>query len=239
MVANGGSVTANVAVVIAGEAYLSQMAKFRRRIIPMYSSMILTERLSPDQWSAIGWENREAVGSNTLSQDYLQQTADGRILFGLGNGSPYRFASKISDSFDTYEPVLNWLQQRFKEWFPLLKEVKFTHAWGGPIGVTSDWTPNFQFNKQTRAAKAFGYFGQGVSTANLAGRILSDLIYEKKSSLTELPMVQHSSTKWFPEPLRWIGARYVQSEIRRLDDRAESIGIPPNGNTLAERMIRH
>jgi hypothetical protein len=105
--------------------------------------------------------------------------------------------------------------------------------------VTSDWTRNFQFNKQTRVAKAFGYFGQGVSTSNLAGRIVSDLIYENKSSLTELPMVQHSSTKWVPEPFRWIGARYVQSEIRRLDNRAESIGIAPNGRTLAERMTRH
>jgi glycine/D-amino acid oxidase-like deaminating enzyme len=239
LVTSGGTVTANLAVVIAGEAYLSQMAQFRRNIIPMYSSMVVTEPLTESQWESIGWENREAVGSNTLAQDYLQRTADGRILFGLGNAGRYRYASKMRDSFDVHDSVINWLKQRVNKWFPLISGIKFTHAWGGPIGVTSDWTPNFQFNQQTRVAKIFGYFGQGVSTANLAGRILTDLIYEKKTSLTDLPMVQHSSAKWVPEPLRWMGAGYVQSEISRLDKRSDLHGIAPTGNTLAERMIRH
>ncbi|ETI69030.1 NAD(P)/FAD-dependent oxidoreductase [Neobacillus vireti] len=239
LMTRSGTVTANLAVVIAGEAYLSQMTLFRRHIIPMYSSMVVTEPLSEAQWSSIGWENREAVGSNTLGQDYLQRTANGRILFGLGNAGRYRYASKIKDSFDTHDSVIDWLKQRVIKWFPSVSVNQFTHAWGGPIGVTSDWTPNIQFNQQTRVAKIFGYFGQGVSTANLAGRILTDLIFEKKSSLTNLPMVQHSSAKWVPEPLRWAGARYVQSEIGRLDKRSELYGIAPKGNTLAERMIRH
>lgn len=183
LVTSEGTVTANLAVVIAGEAYLSQMTKFQRHIIPMYSSMVVTEPLSEEQWAAIGWENREAVGSNTLAQDYLQRTADGRILFGLGNAGRYRYASKIKDSYDTQDSVIDWLKQRVIKWFPSVSHNQFTHAWGGPIGVTSDWTPNFQFNQQTRVAKIFGYFGQGVSTANLAGRILTDLIYEKKLPL--------------------------------------------------------
>ncbi|MFF2445578.1 NAD(P)/FAD-dependent oxidoreductase [Neobacillus sp. NPDC058068] len=239
LVTRVGNVTANIAAVIAGEAYLSQMAQFRRHIIPMYSSMVVTEPLSEAQWASIGWENREAVGSNTLSQDYLQRTADGRILFGLGNAGRYRYASKIKDSFDTHDSVIDWLKQRVIKWFPTVSTNQFTHAWGGPIGVTSDWTPNFQYDQQTRVAKIFGYFGQGVSTSNLAGRILTDLIYQKQTSLTGLPMVQHSSVKWVPEPLRWIGARYVQSEIGRLDKRSDLYGIAPKGNTLAERMIRH
>ncbi|CAH2715166.1 Gamma-glutamylputrescine oxidoreductase [Neobacillus rhizosphaerae] len=239
LVTSEGIVTANIAVVMAGEAYLSQMTQFRRHIIPMYSSMVVTEPLSKAQWASIGWENREAVGSNTLAQDYLQRTADGRILFGLGNAGRYRYASKMKDSFDIHDSVIEWLKQRVIKWFPSVSFNQFTHAWGGPIGVTSDWTPNFQFNQQTRVAKIFGYFGQGVSTANLAGRILTDLIYEKKTSLTDLPMVQHSSAKWVPEPLRWVGARYVQSEIVRLDKRSDLYGIAPKGNTLAERMIRH
>ncbi|PWA07610.1 FAD-dependent oxidoreductase [Pueribacillus theae] len=234
-----GAVKADVAVIIAGEAYLSQMTKFRRRIIPMYSSMILTEPLSEKQWSTIGWENRETVGSNTLAQDYLQRTVDGRILFGVGNGGPYRYSSKIKDSFDTYGPVIEWLKQRVIKWFPSISRDQFTHVWGGPIGVTSDWTPNFQYDKRTRVAKAFGYFGQGVSTSNLAGRILSDLITERKTLLTNLPVVQHSSPKWVPEPFRWIGARFIQSEIERLDKISDLKGIAPKGTSFAERLIRH
>ena len=39
--------------------------------------------------------------------------------------------------------------------------------------------------------------------------------------------------------LRWLGARYVQRGLTRVDDRAESTGEPPTGKTLAERLGKH
>lgn len=234
-----GSVKANVAIVIAGDSYLSQMRNFRRRIISMYTSIVLTEPLSKEQWSKIGWKNRESVGSNTLSVDYLHKTSDGRILFGIGNISPYRFRSHMSDKFDTNDQITSWLKNRVCEWFPSVSKEQITHSWGGPIGVTSDWTPNITFDPQTKIANAWGYFGQGVSTANLAGRILTDLINEKDSKLIYLPMVQHNSSKWVPEPFRWMGARYIQSKMLKLDKRSEHKGIAPKGTTLAEKLSRH
>lgn len=79
------------------------------------------------------------------------------------------------------------------QWFPSIKGIRFAHSWGGPIGITRDWMPNILFDKHSRVACAWGFAGQGVSTTNLVGRILSDLINERKSMLTELPMVQHKS----------------------------------------------
>ncbi|RST77298.1 FAD-dependent oxidoreductase [Siminovitchia acidinfaciens] len=238
LVTANGTVKANVAVVLAGEAYLSQISNFRRQLIPVYSLITLTEPLTEEQWQSIGWEGRETVGSTRLSVDYLQKTADGRILFG-GRGQPYRYASKIKDEFDFYKPTHDMLQEMVKKWFPSLSNIKFTHSWGGPLGITRDWTPNFVYDTQTKIAGAWGYGGQGVSTTNLAGRILSQLINEKRNPLTELPMVQHTSRKWEPEPLRWIGARFVQSSLEKVDKRAEAKDIPPKGNTLGERLNRH
>ena len=239
LITDMGSVTAKSAVVIAGEAFLSQLPEFRRSLIPMYTSIVLTEPLSNDQWAQIGWENRETIGSNHLSVDYLQRTADGRILFGLGNSSPYRYASHMDDTSDTYEPSLKLQKRRALQWFPMIKESQFTHEWGGPIGVTRDWTPNITFDKQTRIAHAWGYAGQGVSTTNLAGRILSNLIYETETLETTLPMVHHTSPKWEPEPFRWLGAKYVKFTMNRLDRRSEYKGVPPTGKSIAERLIRH
>ncbi|MFD1707175.1 NAD(P)/FAD-dependent oxidoreductase [Siminovitchia sediminis] len=238
LVTANGTVKANVAVVLAGEAYLSQLQNFRRQLIPMYSLITLTEPLTEEQWKSIGWEGRETVGSTRLSVDYLQRTADGRILFG-GRGQPYRYASKIKDEFDFHRPTHESLQQMVQRWFPSISNIKFTHSWGGPLGITRDWTPNFIYDQQTRIAGAWGYAGQGVSTTNLAGRVLSQLINEQKGSLTELPMVQHTSRKWEPEPLRWIGARFVQSSLERVDKKSEEMDIPPKGNTLGERLNRH
>ncbi|SFE80569.1 NAD(P)/FAD-dependent oxidoreductase [Alteribacillus iranensis] len=238
LITQSGSVTANIASVIAGEAYVSQLKEFQRKVIPMYSLITLTEPLTKQQWSEIGWESRESIGSTRYSINYLQRTRDGRILFG-GRGQPYRFGSKIKDSFDVHGPTHKTLQQMLKKWFPSLNNIGFTHSWGGPVGITRDWTPNFQFNKHSRIANAWGYVGQGVSTTNLAGRILRDLIYEKESSLTKLPMVQHQSRNWEMEPLRWIGARFVQNGLERVDRKSEKTGFSPTGNTLAERIGLH
>ena len=45
--------------------------------------------------------------------------------------------------------------------------------------------------------------GDGVATANLAGRTLADLIVGRDSELTRLPWVGHRSRRWEPEPIRW------------------------------------
>ena len=198
----------------------------------------LTEPLSKEQWSSIGWENRETVKSTRYSINYLQKTIDGRILFG-GRGQPNRYASKIKDSFDKHKPTHEALQKMLIQWFPALKDANFTHSWGGPVGITRDWAPNIFYDRETGIASARGYVGQGVSTTNLAGRILSDLIVGKESKLTKMPMVQHKSRKWEIEPFRWIGARYVQLGLERVDRKSEKSGNPPKGKTLAERISRH
>jgi hypothetical protein len=44
-----------------------------------------------------------------------------------------------------------------------------------------------------------------VTTTNLAGRTLRDLVLGRTTELTGLPWVGHRSPDWEPEPLRWLG----------------------------------
>ena len=44
-----------------------------------------------------------------------------------------------------------------------------------------------------------------MTTTNLAGRTLADLLTGTDSPLTRLAWVDHRSRPWEPEPLRWIG----------------------------------
>src|SRR5690606_7333605 len=115
---------------------------------------------------------------NRLTVDYLSRTTDGRILFG-GRGAPYHYGSQISDEFDRHDGTHRMLRDAAIEWFPSLEPDDFSHAWGGPLGVPRDWMPTMSFNRQTGVATARGYTGQGVSTTNLSGRILADLIQKQ------------------------------------------------------------
>ncbi len=226
------------AIVLAGEAYLSQQPQLRRQLIPVYSLIVLTAPLSAEQWAQIGWQGHECVSSNRYTVDYLSRTVDGRILFG-GRGAPYQFGSRIDDTLDRHAPTHHQLRQLALDWFPVLARSRFTHAWGGPLGMPRDWMPTMSYDPVTGVATSRGYTGQGVATANLAGRVLADLITGAQTPLTKLPMVGHRSPDWEPEPLRWLGVRYVQSGYGRLDRQAERTGRPPSGTSLVERLGRH
>jgi glycine/D-amino acid oxidase-like deaminating enzyme len=222
-------------VVLAGEAYLVRLAKLHRQLVPMYSLIVLTEPIADARWAEIGWAGREVVASARLSIDYLSRTSDGRILFG-GRGAPYRLGSPIKDTYDRHDPTHEMLRGFVRTWFPMLRDVRFTHAWGGPLGMPRDWHPSFAFDPRSGIASARGYTGHGVSTANLAGRTLADLVTGERSPLTELPLANHRSPNWEVEPIRWLGIRYTQGAMSRLDGRSEATGQPPTGRSLAERI---
>jgi glycine/D-amino acid oxidase-like deaminating enzyme len=225
-------------IVLCGEAYLTRLPKLRRQLIPVYSLMTLTEPLSASDWAEIGWKNRECIDSCRLTIEYIAKTADGRILFG-GRGAPYHFGSRIEDEYDRHAPTIKMFQENVRNWFPRLKDVKFTHAWGGPLGAPRDFMTTMSYDPGKGVATARGYVGNGVATSNLSGRVLADLITGRKSELTTLPCVNHRSPNWEPEPFRYIGVHYIQHAYWKIDQKAERTGVAPSGKSLAERLTRH
>lgn len=234
-----GTVTADV-VVLAAEAYLTRLPRLHRSLIPIWSLIVLTEPLPDEVWAEIGWARHELIGSPRYTVVYLSRTADGRLLFG-GRGAPYRFGSPIRDEYDHHAPTHELLRNLAREWFPALRRhnVKFTHAWGGPLGMPRDWHPTISYEPGTGMATARGYTGHGVSTSNLAGRTLAELIVGAQTERTALPLVGHHSRNWEPEPLRWLGVRYTQAALGRVDRLAEQSGQPPRGRSLEEWLARH
>ncbi len=238
LVTRAGELRARRCIVLAGEAYLTRFPKLHRALMPVYSLIVLTEPLTAEQWGKIGWRNGESIASNRYTVDYLTKTSDGRILFG-SRGAPYEFGSKISDGQDRHAATHLRAQRSVVEWFPALDGIKFTHAWGGPLGMPRDWMPAADFDPKSRIAMACGYTGQGVSTTNLAGRTLASLILEKHSALDKLPLAQRRSRNWEPEPLRWLAVRYTQAALARIDAADEAGRARPLDGPIAEFLGRH
>jgi glycine/D-amino acid oxidase-like deaminating enzyme len=234
----GGELRAKKALVLAGEAYLTRLSKLHRALLPVYSLIALTEPLTERQWSQIGWQNRESLASSNYTVDYLTRTPDGRILFG-SRGAPYRFGSKITDDQDRHAETHARIRRTVVEWFPMLEGIKFTHTWGGPVGMPRDWMPAVAFDPATRIGFARGYTGQGVSTTNLAGRVLAGLIAGKRSGLETLPLAQRQSPDWEREPLRWIVVRYMQDAFLRIDTAAKTGQPSPKDAFIAEFLGKH
>lgn len=198
-----GTVRADT-VVRATEGYTRTLRGEERTLIPVYSLMIATEPLPEAFWATAGLARRETFADHRHLVIYGQRTADDRMAFG-GRGAPYHFRSAIRPEFDGDPDVHESLRLTLVDLFPALADAAITHRWGGPLGIARDWFTSVGLDRSTRTAWAGGYVGDGVSTTNLAGRTLRDLILQRDTELTTLPWVGHRSRRWEPEPMRYLG----------------------------------
>ncbi|HUW77213.1 MAG TPA: FAD-dependent oxidoreductase [Candidatus Nanopelagicaceae bacterium] len=192
-------------VIRATEAFTPAINRgsAKRELAPVYSLMVATEPLPAWIWDRIGLRAYETFSEARHLIVYGQRTADDRLAVG-GRGAPYFFGSKIRPSQDRDPKVHEALRNLVRDWFPEVKNHLFTHAWGGPLGISRDWHPQVNLDRNTGLASAGGYVGDGVTTTYLAGATLASLIMEKENHFTRLPLVGHKSRLWEPEPIRWL-----------------------------------
>src|ERR1700694_2619322 len=113
-------------VVRATEGYTAELPRLRRLLVPMNSSMIVTEPLSAAAWEQIGWDGRELLGDAAHVYVYLQRTEDGRIAIG-GRGVPYRYGSRTDGSGDTAPATVESLRAKLLTMFPDAAGVEIDH----------------------------------------------------------------------------------------------------------------
>jgi glycine/D-amino acid oxidase-like deaminating enzyme len=193
-------------IINATEGYGATIAQTKTRILPLYSLMIATEPLPDAVWDELKIAHGQTFSDGRNLIIYGQRTADNRFAFG-GRGARYHWDSQIRPEYDQVESVFLHLTRTLREMFPqIADQIVVTHRWGGPLGVPRDWHAHVAYDPATGLGSAGGYVGDGLSTTNLAGRTLADLITGKNTALTALPWVGHRSPSWEPEPLRFIGA---------------------------------
>jgi glycine/D-amino acid oxidase-like deaminating enzyme len=191
-------------VVRATEGYTRTLEGEERALVPVYSLMIATQPLPAEFWDTAGLAARETFSDHRHLIIYGQRTEDDRLAFG-GRGAPYHYGSAIRPEFDRDGRVHESLRTTLVDLFPALSRFEITHRWGGPLGIARDWFPSVGFDHRRGIGWAGGYVGDGVSTTNLAGRTLCDLILRRATDLVALPWVGHRSRPWEPEPLRFLG----------------------------------
>lgn len=191
--------------VVATEGYGATLRATRRVVLPLYSLMIATEPLADATWDEIGIQHGQTFTDYRHLLVYGQRTADNRFAFG-GRGARYHWGSAIKPEYDHVSAVFRRLRQTLGELFPTIGDAAVTHTWGGPLGVPRDWHATASYDRKNGVARAGGYVGDGLSTTNLAGRTLADLITGTDSELVRLPWVNHVSPRWEREPLRFLGA---------------------------------
>jgi glycine/D-amino acid oxidase-like deaminating enzyme len=213
IVTNGGSAIAD-RIVYATNGYTHLLPGLASTQMPAFAYVIVTEKLSDEQRASIGWAGREGIEDGRNFMHFYRLTPDGRLLVGGGPGVvPY--AGNMDN--DAYPIAWNHLEQFIGTTFPALRHIGIDYRWGGAFSVTSDSTPQVGTLDGGGAIYAVGCTGHGVAMTHMNGRIIRDLVLDRKTDLTDLWFVNRRSFPLPPEPIRSIAAKAVTTAMK-IDD---------------------
>jgi glycine/D-amino acid oxidase-like deaminating enzyme len=210
--------------LLAANAYSSRIPSLKAYVMPFYSYILLTEPLTDEQWSRVGWAGREGMEDRRTFLHYMRPTVDGRMMWA-GRDAPYR-PNGPDPKYDRDERVFKRLEETFAWSFPQLADAKFEYRWGGPIGVTGSFMPCAGWLEEKRIAYAFGFVGHGVAITNMVAMAMRDLILERDTDHTRLAIIGRKPIHLGPRLLRDPLVRLQNTYMLRQDDSGRGGRLP-------------
>ena len=208
-------------VVMATNAWSHFFKELKRKQVPVWTHIVMTEPLKQAHFNEIGWQNRQGIEDARNLVHYYRLTVDNRLVMGGRDVS----LSYGTDMEKDLNPVtFDGLRKDVRELFPVLNDIRFTHEWGGPVSVPLDMAPAIGYAGDKNVVYSLGAVGHGVSMTQLNGRTVADLILERRSDLTDVFFVNRRTIPWPPEPLRNLTIKailgYMHWEDRIYDARS-------------------
>lgn len=171
---------------------------FRRRLLPIRSSIIATEPLARSVLDEL-MPTRRCYGDSRRVMAYYRPSPDGtRIVFG-------------GRATSADEPLANarLLRRSLLDLFPRLGSTRITHSWSGLVAYAFDHVPHL--GEHDGLFYAMGYCGSGVARASYFGTKLGHKMLgneeEGRTSFDDLPFETkpfYNGTPWFmPAIIRW------------------------------------
>lgn len=211
------SVTADK-VLLATNAFGAGSRKIHRRVSAIRDRILVTNPLTPEQLSSIGWNNRQGIYDTRTQLNYMRLTADNRILFG--GRLAYYFGNNTDPAGDKkVEPYIR-LARNFFDTFPSLSDIRFSHAWSGPIALTTRMAVHYQHYYSGDMIYAGGYSGFGVTATRFGARVGLAILDNVDIPERKLEFAKTLPAYIPPEPLRWIGAQITMYALDTVDEKA-------------------
>jgi glycine/D-amino acid oxidase-like deaminating enzyme len=202
-------------LVLATNAYSVLFPQLKKLQSPAFTHIVMSEPLTQEQYDSIGWKNRAGVEDARDLIHYYRLTADNRIVMGGGDVS-LSYGANLNK--DANEKIFGLLKTHVTEIFPQLKEIRFTHQWGGPVSITTDLTPVIGFlGKDKKAIFSMGCIGHGVSLTTMNGRTIAELITGQQTERTEMFFVGRKVFPWPPDLIAY-GVGQAVRGFMKLED---------------------
>jgi glycine/D-amino acid oxidase-like deaminating enzyme len=192
-------------LVYAANAHQHRFAPFRRMVRPYWSYAAVTEPLTDEQLAEVRWPGREGFVEARNLVLFGRLTAQNRLL--IGGGPPVNhYGNDMADRHLDNPGATELLRRTLARYFPAWRDLRFTHAYGGCVDMTPDLVPHVG-SLGDGSFFAHGYCGNGVATTNTVGKVLRDLVLDRRSAYTDLLFVGDQDRRYPAEPLAFLGGR--------------------------------
>jgi len=152
-------------ILVATNGYTGGVfPEFQRRVIPMGSYIVATERLDPQVANRIIPKNRMIIDTKHVLY-YFRRTADDRLLFG----------GRASFAPTTVERSREILRGAIAKVYPELAKVRIEYAWKGNVAFTFDLLPHVG-RHENGMHYAIGFCGHGVAMGSYLGARIGAMI---------------------------------------------------------------
>ncbi|MRG59483.1 FAD-dependent oxidoreductase [Agromyces sp. CFH 90414] len=202
--------------VLATNVFPSLLKRNRLMTVPVYDYVLMTEPLSDDQLTSIGWRDRQGIGDLANQFHYYRLSKDNRILFG-GYDAIYHYGRRVRESYEHRPESWQRLASHFFTTFPQLDGLRFSHQWAGAIDTSTQFTAFFGTARDHRVAYAAGFTGLGVGSTRFAAEVMLDLLERRDNERTRLEMVRKRPLPFPPEPAAAIGINATRWSLDRAD----------------------
>lgn len=199
-----GSVRAPRVLFGSGTAKVG-IPDINRRVLQVRDHVLATEPLTEEQLARIGWKNRQGIYDTRTQLNYFRLTKNNNIIFG-GLVS-YHFDGDPNPAQDGQRETYYRLAEAFYKTFPQLSDVRFSHAWGGPIDYCSRGSVFARRYLGGKGVFVAGYTGFGVAASRFGAFMGLNILFGRSSPEQALDIARLSPTYIPPEPVRWLAAK--------------------------------
>jgi glycine/D-amino acid oxidase-like deaminating enzyme len=166
----------------ATNAFALELSGLQDRAQPAFTTAVMTEPLADDMITRIGLGERKPF--YTVDLPYLWgRLLENSVIFGSGLVFFENWRGLQTLDVDEGEAlqVFDHLEKRVNKFHPGLRGAKITHRWGGPICITEDWKPVFEYHPNSKNVIVLAAFsGHGVAQSVYLGAWAAEVLLGKR-----------------------------------------------------------
>ncbi|MEM5383345.1 FAD-binding oxidoreductase [Paraburkholderia phymatum] len=200
-----GTLRAHQVLIATGPSRHGPFAWYRRRLAPVGSFIVVTERLPADQLARL-LPMRRSYTTSRLMHNYFRVTSDSRLLFG--GRARFTASERPSDAKSG-----RILQATLAQMFPSLAGARIDYCWGGLVDITADRLPHA--GQHDGIYFSMGYSGHGTQMSTHMGQVMAEVIGGNAAANPwrdfDWPAIPgHTGKPWF---LPLVGAYYQIKDV--------------------------